>query len=224
LRESTLHAALKIWYGLPGDYFEIPVDGFIIDIVRGNLLIEIQTGNFSAIRPKLEQLLEKHPIRIVHPIAAEKWIIRKEAGREIISSRRKSPRRGRVEDVFRELVRIPHLVQHPNFSLEILLIQEEETRLADGKGSWRRQGWSIVDRRLLRVEKSQILTSTTDYLRFIPLGLPNEFSTRQFASESHLPNYLAYKMVYCLRKMALIQRTGKRGRAYTYSLSDIDQK
>ena len=53
---------------------EVKVDGFHID--RHNLLIEIQTANFSSMRRKLNTLAEEHPLRLVFPIAQEKWIIR----------------------------------------------------------------------------------------------------------------------------------------------------
>ena len=50
LGEKSLHAELKQWYMQPGDLLEEMVDGFHIDIVRGKLLIEIQTTNFSSIK------------------------------------------------------------------------------------------------------------------------------------------------------------------------------
>jgi hypothetical protein len=56
LNEKPLHASLKQWYARPGDRFEVPVDGFVIDIVRGRLLIEIQTRNFASTRAKLIKL------------------------------------------------------------------------------------------------------------------------------------------------------------------------
>ena len=34
LNEKPLHASLKQWYARPGDRFEVPVHGFVIDIVR----------------------------------------------------------------------------------------------------------------------------------------------------------------------------------------------
>ena len=67
-QEKSLHAALKDWYASPGDLTEHPVDGYVVDLVRGNELIEIQTRNFAAIKRKLSQLLEEHPVRLVHPI------------------------------------------------------------------------------------------------------------------------------------------------------------
>jgi hypothetical protein len=50
LNEKPLHASLKQWYSRPGDRFEVPIDRFVIDIVRGDLLIEIQTRNLAAIK------------------------------------------------------------------------------------------------------------------------------------------------------------------------------
>jgi len=36
LRERHLHAAVKRWYAEPGDREEVPVDGYVIDLVRGD--------------------------------------------------------------------------------------------------------------------------------------------------------------------------------------------
>ena len=74
LNEKPLHAALKAWYAQPGDQLEAKVDGYIIDIVRGDLLVEIQTRNFAAIKRKLLALVPHHPVQLVYPIAREKWI------------------------------------------------------------------------------------------------------------------------------------------------------
>lgn len=63
--EKSLHADLKQWYALPGDKMEVRVDGYIIDLVRGDLLIEIQTGGFSPLKRKLAHLAQAHPVRLV---------------------------------------------------------------------------------------------------------------------------------------------------------------
>jgi hypothetical protein len=57
LREKPLHASLKLWCATDGDLFEEPVDGFVIDVVSDDLLIEIQTGGFSSMKRKLKALL-----------------------------------------------------------------------------------------------------------------------------------------------------------------------
>ena len=43
LQERSLHAAIKQLYNIPGAKTEVKVDGFVIDVVKGDLLIEIQT-------------------------------------------------------------------------------------------------------------------------------------------------------------------------------------
>jgi hypothetical protein len=60
LNEKPLHASLKQWYAQPGDRFEVAVDGFVIDIVRDDLLIEIQTRNFASINSKLCKLTQSY--------------------------------------------------------------------------------------------------------------------------------------------------------------------
>ncbi|MBM2850413.1 MAG: hypothetical protein HW418_3355 [Anaerolineales bacterium] len=70
LRETSLHAALKAWYAQPGDEMEASVEGYQIDLRRGAQLIEIQTRNFAALKRKLTQLVERHPVRLVGPLWA----------------------------------------------------------------------------------------------------------------------------------------------------------
>jgi hypothetical protein len=215
LGEKSLHAALKRWCAQPGDRFEVQVDDFVIDIVRGEVLVEIQTRNFSAMRRKLERLLPRHPVRLIHPIAREKWIVR-ETGDGRFLKRRKSPKRGRVEDVFRELVRIPDLLANPNLTLEVLFTQEEEIWRDDGKGSWRRKRWSIHDRRLLAVVDNAIFVNPTDYLSLLPPDLPQPFTNRDLATVLKLRLNLAQKMSYTLRKAGWLEVAGKRGNALLF--------
>ena len=115
LNEKPLHAALKTWYARPGDRLEVQVDGFIIDIVRDGLLIEIQTTSLASLKRKLFALADDHRIRLVYPIPREKWIIKLAEDGHSAPSRRKSPKRGKIEDVFGELVSFPKLLAHPNF-------------------------------------------------------------------------------------------------------------
>jgi hypothetical protein len=215
LQEKSLHAALKAWYAQPGDAVEVRLDGYFIDIVRGETLIEIQTRSFAALRRKLETLLQTHPVRLVHPIACERWIVRVNGDGEIIS-RRKSPRRGTIDLLFRELIRFPQLLSHPGFSLEVVFVQEEEIWLDDGLGSWRRKHWSIADRRLLAVVE-QVVFETPDAFRvLLPQNLTQPFTTADLAAARGCPRALAQKMTFCLRQMGILELVGKRGKAMIY--------
>ena len=128
LNEKPLHAALKAYYAQPGDRFEVPVDQFHIDLVRGDLLVEFQTAGFGAMRRKLDALLPNHPVRLVHPIAETKWIVKLDRTGTKELYRRKSPKKGCVDDLFEELVSLPTLLANENFSLEVLMIHEEDVR------------------------------------------------------------------------------------------------
>jgi hypothetical protein len=216
LNESPLHAALKAWYTQPDDQPEVSVDGFVVDIVRGDLLVEIQTGNFSAIKRKLAVLTARHPVRLVHPIAREKWIIRLAHDGRSHLSRRKSPKRGGFEHIFEELVRIPKLLSNPNFSLDVLLIQEEEVRRYDGRRGWRRHGWVTHERRLLEVVDQRSFETPADVCALVPPTLPEPFTTADLAAAIGKPRWLARKMAYCLREMGSLVPVGKQGNAILY--------
>jgi len=206
--EKSLHSSIKQWYAIPGDRLEVKVDKYIIDLVREDSLIEIQTRNFSAIGNKLRALVKYNKVTLVHPIAIEKYIVIVEDSNNIIS-RRKSPKKGKLVDLFNELIRIPDLIDEENFVLEILMTKEEEIRCKDGKGSWRRKGISIVDRKLVEVVEKVTFSQGKDFLRFLPEDLPENFTNKELAKTLKITVYKARKVTYCLRKMKLIKEVGK---------------
>jgi hypothetical protein len=216
LNEKSLHAALKQWYAEPGDLVEAPVDGFAVDIVRGDLLIEIQTRNLSSIRSKLKKLLKSHPIRLIYPIAQDKWIVRQSRNGRRTLGRRKSPKHGVIEFVFEELVNIAPLLAHSNFSLEAVFIQEEEVRRLGSARNWRRKGWGTYERRLLRVVNQRLFETPQDMLALIPVKLSEAFTSTDLAEAIGQPVWLAQKMTYCLRIMGALTISGKRGRSILY--------
>jgi hypothetical protein len=220
LGEKSLHSALKKWYARPKDRIEVEVEGYHIDIKRRNLLIEIQTTNFHSLRRKLATLMEKHPVRLVFPIAQEKWIVRMAKDMKTRIGRRKSPKKGNVFHLFDELVYIPGLITHPNFSLETLLIQEEEVRCDDGTGSWRRNGLRIADHRLIDVLSQHTFRDTSDFLALIPADLPEPFSTKDLAESIEQPRRIAQQVAYCLRHMGAIALVGKNRNALLYSVTN----
>ncbi|MBZ9685351.1 hypothetical protein G9F72_003170 [Clostridium estertheticum] len=207
--EKSLHSSIKQWYAMPGDRLEVKVDKYIIDLVREDSLIEIQTRNFSAIGNKLRALVKYNVVTLVHPIAVEKYIVTMEGVGKVIS-RRKSPKKGKLVDLFDELIRIPDLIDEENFILEILMTKEEEIRCKDGKGSWRRKGISIVDRKLVQVVEKVTFKEGKDFLRFLPEELPGNFTNKELSKILKITIYKARKVTYCLRKMKVIKEVGKQ--------------
>lgn len=215
--EKSLHAALKEWYFEKGDMIEVLVDKFVIDIVRDNLLIEIQTGNFSAIRRKLNMLLVKHKIRLIYPIPKQKWIIKVDPDTESVVSIRKSSRHGRVCDLFNQLIYIPDLINCENFEIEVLMIEEEDVRCEDGKGSWRRKGVSKKDRVLKMVLERINFKTGDDFLRLLPNDLQTTFSNKILSEVMKISKQKAGKITYCLKKMGLIEEVGRNKNGIIYS-------
>ena len=209
MTEYSLHSELKDWYMVSGDELEVTVEDFRVDILRGKLLIEIQTGNFSAIKQKLIKLLSNNHVRLVYPIAELKWIVRVSRSGKFVR-RRKSPKKGKTIDLFHELIHAPSLVKDRNFSLEVLLIEEEEVRCNDGGGSWRRRGVSVKDRKLLNVFDSIVFRDSQDFLQFLPKELHGHFTNRALTMKLGISIRLAQKITYCLRKMGAISVVGKK--------------
>ncbi len=216
MHESSLHFGLKQFFTQDGGFTEWWVDGYLVDVFKDGSLIEIQTGNFGAIKTKLERLLEKHTVHVVYPVAFEKIILLKNTDNDIIR-RRKSPKRGHVEDVFNELVYIIDAVRHANFSLEVLLTSEEEERVKDGLGSWRRGGVSIRDRRLVCILGRESVGELSEFCRFIPNNLICDFTNADLAKQLKIAMRLASKMTYCMSRWGILEKTGKKGKAFLFS-------
>jgi len=218
MTEYSLHSEIKHWYMVSGDELEVKVEDFIIDILRGKLLIEIQTGNFSAAKKKLIKLLLSNQVRLVYPIAKLKWIVHVSGSGEFVR-RRKSPKKGKLTDLFYELVHAPSLIEDRNFSLEVLLIEEEEVRCNDGRGSWRRRGVSVKDRKLLNVFDRIVFEDSRDFLEFLPKELDGYFTNKVLALKLGISIRLAQKITYCLRKMGAISVAGKKSNELLFEVS-----
>jgi hypothetical protein len=218
-REGSLHAALKERYAraVAGARVETPVDGFVIDVVAPEELIEIQTSGFASARRKLEHLVERHRVVLVHPMPVEKWLIVVDAGGAIVR-RRRSPRRAQPLDLFDELVSIPALLTDASFRIELLLTSEEEIRgpVPDGARYRRPRAWWRLDRRLVDVVEVRRIDEPSDLLGLLPAGLPETFTTADIVVASGRSRRLAMRAVYCLERCGVIDRVGRRGRFVAY--------
>lgn len=209
--EGSLHASLKEYYHQPGDIVEGSVDGYVIDLVQADRLVEIQTTNFGAMKGKLVHLLQSHQVHLVYPIAAERQLVLVAPETGELLNARKSPKKGTIYDLFSELVRIPHLLPHPRLTVEALLVIDQEIRCADGQGSWRRRGVSIVDRRLVEVVEQRSFVTAKDYLGVLPQGLLGPFTNKELALACKIKVPQARKVTYTLKKAGFLTEVGKTG-------------
>ena len=124
--------------------------------------------------------------------------------------------------VFDELVGIPTLIADENFSLEVLVTQEEEVRRKNGiHRAWRRKGWVVEERRLLDVLDRHVFQTPDDLVALVPQDIDNPFTTADLADALGIDRALAQRMAYCLRKMEAIRTIGKCRNAILYTRASV---
>jgi hypothetical protein len=216
LNEGPLHESLKALYTTANAEQEVPIDGFVADVKLGQQLFEIQTTSFGAIRRKLEHLVQSYSVVLVHPIAAQRTIVKLPVEQDAEATRRKSPKKRKLVNIVDELVSIPQLLAHPNFELEVVLTEEEEIlEYAPGKVR-RRKGWRVVQRRLVEVREQRRFTCIEDLWDLVPGELAETFGTAELALAMQTDRSLAQKFAYCLREAGAISLCGKKGNALQY--------
>ncbi|MDR2747179.1 MAG: hypothetical protein LBB77_06995 [Treponema sp.] len=217
-RESALHRALKFRYSGENGRTEQVFGEYVCDgVTETGEIIEVQTGSFGPLKEKAERLAAGGALRIVHPVIITKFIETYGKNGTLIR-RRKSPRRGSPWDLFRSLLYAPELPLLKGLSIELALIDALEKRIQDGKGSWRRGGTSIAGRELAAWHDSIVLKKPRDYRRFIPPALTRDFTVQALAEGAEISAELARKTLYVLNKIGVVERTGKKGRFFTYRL------
>lgn len=201
-------------YAGSDDAQEVTVDGYRIDAIRGDALIEVQCASLSAIRPKIRSLVHSHDVIVVKPLASRKYLLTRESRRGELLSSRYSPVRETLFHVFHELVHFVNVFPHRRLTLEVILAEWEEHRVPARRRY--RQRYTVVDRSLRHVESSVTLRTAADLLALLPATLPAEFTTVELAAEAEVPRWLAQKAAYCLRKMNAIDVLGKRAGCWLY--------
>ncbi|MDR2182532.1 MAG: hypothetical protein LBN92_07630 [Treponema sp.] len=216
--EKSLHRALKLRYAASDEAVEVAKAGYICDAVgKDGEMIEIQTGSFGPLKKKLAALTKLGKVKLVYPVALSTMVELYDAG-GILQSKKQSPRRGTIWDIFRSFLHAPTLMLLPRLSIEIALVRITEKRVDDGTGSWFRGGIRIDDRVFEAWEGALTLARASDYRRFIPYGRGEIFTVRDLAKKVRIRETLAKKTLWVLTKAGFTEAEGKRGRAITYRL------
>jgi hypothetical protein len=216
--ETSLHRQLKQLYATPGSLIEQRLGRYRIDVVQPDRLVEIQGASLAAIRDKIAVLLRKHRVLVVKPIVVRKQLVklRRAGGKEI--SRRLSPKRQTLLDIFDELVHFTRVFPHKRLTLEVPLIEIEERRYP-GHGRrrrWRENDHQVEDQRLLDVTSIHTFCTNGDLCRLLPPTLPRPFHTGHLAEGLGVERWIAQRMAYCLREMGAVQSVGKLRGAWLY--------
>lgn len=216
--ETTLHRQLKALYAPDDSRQEVTIDGFRIDAVDGDRLIEIQYGSLSAIRDKVRQLLQTRNVLVVKPLAARKYLVTRARQGGPIKTSRYSPLRETYHHLFQEFVHFVDVFPHPRLTLELILTDQEEHRISAKRRRWNGKAYRVEDRTLRAVTDQLTLRTTADLVGMVPDGLPEPFSTADLAQAAGIPRWLAQKMAYTLRKTGAATVVGKCRNAQLYRI------
>ena len=220
--ETDLHRQLKELYAGDACQREVWVDGYRIDAIVGDELVEIQQASLGALRRKVQELLKKHRVTVVKPLVARKrlvWHARRN-GPEI--SRRWSPTHHSLLQIFQDLVHFVPVFPHPQLTLELVLTEQEEHRVR--RRQRRGPGFIVFRRSLINVVERLQLRTHADFRALLPTALEYPCTTAEIATSAEIPRWLAQKMAYCLRHAGIVEQQGKRGNSWLYALSEMTEK
>jgi hypothetical protein len=105
---------------------------------------------------------------------------------------------------------------HPQLELEVVLIEQEERRIARAKRRFNGPDYRVEDRLLLNVVSRHRFKTAADLAALLPAQLTSPFHTQDLADAAGIPRWLAQKMAYCLARCGAIEAAGKFGRSVLY--------
>jgi hypothetical protein len=161
---------------------------------------------------KLDQVLGRYRVLIVHPIAVETHLNREGA------KTRRSPKRNDIYGLFDELVSFPTLLDHPHLAIEVVLVSIDKHQHHDPAMRRKRGGWRTHDRRLRHVQSRHRFDTIDDLRALIPAELPPVFTTSDLASAAVTRRDRAQKMAYCLRQIGLFEVVDRTRSGFRYRL------
>lgn len=212
--ENHLHYELKRHFCPKNGSMEQKVQNFTCDILCGDgKIIEIQTGNFTHIRHKLEYLLEERKVEIIYPISVNTYVqLLNEDGS--LRSRRKSPKHGSFWQIFKEFTPIYYLIDNKNLKIRLVYVETETIKIDDKKGKSRYKRPRIIERKLLEIKNEEIYQGIKKLTLPLTKQLPQEFTTADIkkAGAGKFSSYAAW----FLEKTGLSKKIGKLNKSNLY--------
>ena len=216
-KEKKLHIILKKYFEPDDTFHEVPTNGFIADIRRGNVITEIETSGFSGLLPKLSAYLPEYKVNLVYPIAAKKYVSWIDPDTCDISKRNRSPKKQTVYDALFELVRILPHVSDPNLHILVPVLEIDEYRMLDGWSYNRKRGSHRFERMPTNLLDIIEISSDNDYLKYIPGTCADEFGAKEFAKGCKIDSRTASAILKVMQARGVVSRVANKGRAYRYT-------
>lgn len=219
LGERTLHSILKKFYEPDPLFREVKLGGFVADIKRGSDIVEIQTRDFCRLRKKLPVFAAENRVKVVYPVAEIKRIrwIDPESGE--VGEVRRSPKKGGFNDFLLELWQLRPILPLEGLSFDVVRLELEEYKLLTGRSRDRKKyGAERAERIPTRLIAIDTYETSEDFIASLPIGLPEEFTSADYARAAKLKTGFVGKLLLTLVTVGAIEECGKRGRAKLYRI------
>ena len=216
LREKTIHSVLKYYYAPNPIYHEIKIGAYVADICIDGEIFEVQTRNFNTMRNKLDFFLEQHEVTIIYPVAHIKWLKWMDMETGELTPKRKKTKKGTIYQIIPELYRIKMFIHRPNLHFIISLIDVEETRYLNGWSANKKKGSSRMDGIPVDIYNEVRIDTAADYAQFLPETLAEEFVSKDLALAAKISQRSAATLLNILLETKIVERIGKKGRAFVY--------
>lgn len=219
LNEKGVHSFLKKYLENDEGKHEIRAFGYIADIVNQDGITEIQSKNFGGITKKIETyLLNGVKTRIVYPVSVVNVIYWLDPITHDISEIRKSTSSGYLLKVFKELYQLGDMLKNPNLTISIVALKTDDYRNLDGYGQSRKYRSTKLNKEVTEVIKIIDFNIECGYGNFLPLSLPYIFTSLDYKRCTHSSISDARTALLVLTRLGFVQRVGKRGNNYLYSV------
>lgn len=222
LKEKTLHASLKNYLQPDQAKQEVKCCGYVADILDGNRITEVQTRNFYAMKDKLRCFLDNgNDVTVVYPVTRVKWLIWIDQTSGDMTKKRKSPKTGVPQEIFYELYSLRELLPHERLHFRICMVDAEEYRNLNGWSRDKKRGSTRAERIPIAIDSWISLDTPEDFSGMLPDTLKDPFEAKELAAVCRISRTLAARGLSVLLKLGVIERTGKRGRAYLYGRKSV---
>lgn len=185
--ERSLHRSLKSHFCSDETKHEIKIGKYVADVCDGKTIFEIQTGNFSPLRKKIQFYLENtdFDVVIVRPIAQNRRIfwLDEESG-ELKKAPRLSSKHEPLSSGIADIHYLQDFLGKERLSFCFVMMEIDEVRLLDGYGKQKKIRATSVDRLAGEIYSLNYIKKPEDIKNEIFPLLPNEPFDREALAKS----------------------------------------
>lgn len=120
--------------------------------------------------------------------------------------------------VFKELYQLGDILKNPNLTISIVALKTDDYRNLDRYGQSRKYRSTKLNKEVTEVIKIIDFNIESGYGNFLPLSLPYIFTSLDYKRCTHSSISDARTALLVLARLGFVQRVGKRGNNYLYSV------